>query len=412
LHRVVVTGLGAVTPVGNCLDDTWSSLLAGRSGIGTISQFDASDLGVRIGGEVKDFSVNGTIGPKELRHMDRSTQFGVVATREAIADAGLEITPENSDEVGVYYGSAAGGINSLLEQERIRVERGPDRVSHMFLPYFLVDTTSGVLAMQLGASGPNVAIVSACATGAQAIGEASEAVRRGDASVVIAGGTEAPLLPVIVAGFVNMRALAANNDDPPRASRPFDLDRSGFVLAEGAATVVLETLEHARSRGARIYAEVAGYGSSNDAFHMVAPRDQGLGAAQCMRLALRKASLPPEAIDYINAHGTSTPLNDKYETEAIKRVFDDQAYRLAVSSTKSMVGHMMGAAGAIESIVCVKAIHDGPIPPTINYDTPDPDCDLDYTPNVARTRDVRVAMTNSFGLGGHNTSVIFKKFEL
>jgi beta-ketoacyl-acyl-carrier-protein synthase II len=408
----VVTGLGAVTPVGNSLQHAWPALLAGRTGIGTISQFDASDFAVRIGGEVKDFHVNGAIGPKELRHMDRSTQFGVVATREAIADAGLEITPDNADDVGIYYGSAAGGINRLLEQERIRVERGPDRVSPMFLPYFLVDTTSGVLAMQLGASGPNVAIVSACATGAQAIGEASEAVRRGDASVIIAGGTEAPLLPVIVAGFVNMRALAANNDEPARASRPFDLDRSGFVLAEGAASVVLETLEHAQARGARIYAEVAGYGSSNDAFHMVAPRDQGLGAAQCMRLALRKAGLAAEAVDYINAHGTSTPLNDKFETEAIKRVFGDQAYRLSVSSTKSMVGHMMGAAGAIESIVCIKSIHEGQIPPTINYDTPDPDCDLDYTPNVARARDVRVAMTNSFGLGGHNTSVIFKKFEL
>ena len=412
MHRVVVTGLGAVTPVGNSLDETWSALLAGCSGIATISQFDASSLDVRIGGEVKGFSVDGAIGPKELRHMDRSTQYGVVATREAVADAGLEITPDNAADVGVYYGSAAGGINRLLEQERIRVERGPDRVSPMFLPYFLVDTTSGVLAMQLGASGPNVAIVSACATGAQAIGEASEAVRRGDASVVIAGGTEAPLIPVIVAGFVNMRALASNNDHPERASRPFDRDRSGFVLAEGAATVVLESLEHARARRARIYAEVVGYGSSNDAFHMVAPRDHGLGAAQCMRLALRKADLPPESIDYINAHGTSTPLNDKYETEAIKRVFGEQAYRLSVSSTKSMVGHMMGAAGAIESIVCVKAIHDGQIPPTINYDTPDPDCDLDYTPNVARARDVKVAMTNSFGLGGHNTSVIFKKFEL
>jgi beta-ketoacyl-acyl-carrier-protein synthase II len=341
--------------------------------------------------------------------MDLSSQYAAVVTREAVADAGLEITPDNAERVGIVFGSGGGGVGRLLEQERLRLERGPERVSPFFLPHFLADSASGILAIALGAMGPNMAVVSACATGAHAIGEAAETIRRGDADVMIAGGTEAAILPVIVAGFINMRALANGNDCPQRASRPFDLNRSGFVISEGAAAVILESLDHALARGVRIYAEVAGYGSSNDAFHLAAPREHGQGAVQCMRMALRKAGLVPEAVDYINAHGTSTPLNDKYETTAIKEVFGPHAYELAVSSTKSMVGHMMGAAGAVEAVACIKAIDDGVIPPTINYETPDPDCDLDYTPNQASRREVNVAMTNSFGLGGHNSSLVFHK---
>ena len=411
MHRVVVTGLGAITPVGHSVAATWEAFLAGRSGIARITNFDPSDYDIKIAGEVKEFSPNDLINPKEARHMDRNTQFALVATGEALADAQLEISGENADRVGVVFGSASGGVGRLLEQDRILRERGPGRVSPMFLPHFLTDAASGVVAMSFGARGPNMAVVSACATGAQAVGEGAEAIRRGDADVIIAGGAEAPIVPVIVAGFINMRALVNGNDAPDKASRPFDKLRGGFVIAEGAGVVILERLEHARARGARIYAEVAGYGSSNDAFHMVAPGEQGYGAVQCMRAALRKSCVSPDAVDYINAHGTSTPLNDKYETAAIKEVFRAHAYDLAVSSTKSMVGHMMGAAGAVESIACIKAIQEDIIPPTINYDYPDPDCDLDYTPNEARRRPVSVAMTNSFGLGGHNTTVVFKKFE-
>jgi beta-ketoacyl-acyl-carrier-protein synthase II len=411
VHRVVVTGLGAVTPVGNSVAETWQAFLAGRSGIGLITHFDPAEYDVKIAGEVKDFSPNGLISAKDARHMDQGAQFAVVAAHEALLDARLEINRENADRVGVVFGSAAGGVARLLEQERIREARGADRVSPMFLPHFLPDASSGILAITYGARGPNMAVVSACATGAQAVGEGSEAIRRGDADVVIAGGTEYPVLPVIMAGFINMRALVNGNEAPQKASRPFDRRRAGFVIAEGAGVVLLERLEHALARDARIYAEVGGYGSTNDAFHLVAPGEQGYGAAQCMRVALRKAGLRPEAVDYINAHGTSTPLNDKYETAAIKEVFGPHAYELAVSSTKSMVGHMMGAAGAVESIACIKAIHEDIIPPTINYEQPDPECDLDYTPNEARRRPVNVAMTNSFGLGGHNATVLFKKFQ-
>ena len=410
MSRVVITGLGAVTPVGQSVPETWEALIAGRSGIDTIAGFDPSEYDVRIAGEVKNFSIGDAISPKEARHMDRSSQFAVVAAREAVRNADLCIGEDNAERVGIIFGSAAGGVTRILEQDRIRIERGPDRVSPFFLPHFLPDAASGILAMMFGAMGPNMAVVSACATGAQAVGEAAEALRRADADVMIAGGTEAPIIPVILAGFINMRALANGNGAPQRASRPFDLGRSGFVISEGAAALVLERLEHARARGARIYAEVAGYGSSNDAYHLAAPRAHGKGAVQCMSEALRKSSVAPGCVDYINAHGTSTPLNDKYETAAIKELFGPHAYELTVSSTKSMVGHMMGAAGAVESIVCVKTIETGVIPPTINYETPDPECDLDYIPNEARRRDVDVAMTNSFGLGGHNATVVFRRF--
>jgi 3-oxoacyl-[acyl-carrier-protein] synthase II len=414
-RRVVVTGLGAVTPLGTTAPATWEGFLAGRSGIGPITLFDASDLDVRFAGEVKGFSAEGAIGPKELRHMDRSAQFALVAAHEAVADAQVEIRGNGADRVGVVVGTGAGGVIRILEQEKVLEARGADRVSPMFLPHFLPDTASGVLAIALGAEGPNMAVVSACATGTHAVGEGFETIRRDDADVVLAGGTEASLLRVIFAGFINMRALSSRNETPERASRPFDRDRDGFVIGEGAAILILEELEHARARGARIYCEVVGYGSGNDAYHMVAPSEGGRGAAQVMRAALRKAGthagLAPDRVDYVNAHGTSTPLNDKFETAAIKEVFGDHARDLVVSSTKSMVGHLFGAAGAVEAFACVKAIETGVIPPTINYETPDPDCDLDYAPNQPRERRIQAAMSNSFGLGGHNSCVIFRRYE-
>src|SRR6266508_88718 len=412
-RRVVVTGLGAVTPLGNCVSTTWEGLLRGRSGVGPISLFDASDLGVRFAGEVKEFSAAEAAGPKELRHMDRSVQFALVAAREAVGDARLEIRTNGAERVGVVVGTGAGGVGHILEQEKVLEERGPDRVSPMFLPHFLPDTASGVLAIALGAEGPNMAVVSACATGTHAVGEAFETIRRDDADAVLAGGTEASILRVIFAGFINMRALSTRNDAPERASRPFDADRDGFVIGEGAAIIVLEELERARARGAKIYCELVGYGSGNDAYHMVAPAQGGRGAAQVMRAALHKAAthagLRADEVDYINAHGTSTPLNDKFETAAIKAVFGGHAGRLMVSSTKSMTGHLFGAAGALEALACAKAIETGWVPPTINYETADPECDLDYVPNRARERPVNVAMSNSFGLGGHNSCIIFRR---
>jgi 3-oxoacyl-[acyl-carrier-protein] synthase II len=413
-RRVVVTGLGAVTPVGNTVSDTWSNLLAGCSGIDTLTLFDPSGFDVRIGGEVKNFKPEAHINPKELRHMDRSSKFALVATREAQADAGLDVGKVCAERVGVIFGTAAGGVEKVLTQQQILLERGPDRVSPMFLPHFLPDSASGLVAIALGAEGPNMAVASACATGSHAVGEGFKTILRDDADVIVAGGTEAGILPVIFAGFINMRALSDRNDEPARASRPFDAERDGFVISEGAAVLVLEEAEHAQRRGARIYCEVVGYGSGNDAFHMVQPKDQGAGAAKVMRAALRDAArsgeLDPNAIGYINAHGTSTPYNDRFETAAIKDVFGEHARKLAVSSTKSMTGHMFGAAGALEAMVCVKAIETGWLPPTINYEHPDPDCDLDYVPNKARRWEPTVAMSNSFGLGGHNSTVIFRAF--
>jgi beta-ketoacyl-acyl-carrier-protein synthase II len=413
-RRVVVTGLGAVTPVGNCVAETWSNLLAGHSGIDTISLFDTTGFNVRIGGEVRNFKPEDHIPPKELRHMDRGSKFALVAAKEATADAGLDVSAECPERVGVIFGTAAGGVEKMLTQQQILLERGPDRVSPMFLPHFLPDSASGLVAIMLGAEGPNMAVASACATGSHAVGEALKTIARDDADVIVAGGTEASILPVIFAGFINMKALSARNDEPQRASRPFDADRDGFVISEGAAVLVLEELSHAESRGARIYAEVVGYGSGNDAWHMVQPRDQGAGAAKVMRAALRDGSrnvgLLASDVGYINAHGTSTPYNDRFETAAIKDVFGEHAGRLAVSSTKSMTGHMFGAAGAIEALACVKAVETGWLPPTINYETPDPECDLDYVPNQARQWTPTAAMSNSFGLGGHNSTVIFRRY--
>jgi beta-ketoacyl-acyl-carrier-protein synthase II len=409
MRRVVVTGMGAVTPVGNSAPESWRNLLAGKSGVGPITLFDASDYGVQIAGEVKGFSSEGVIDPKDVRHMDRSVQFAVAATKEALADAQLDITDENADDTGIVLGTGAGGVNTLLQQQQVLEERGPRRVSPFFLPNFLADSASGQVAIAVGAKGPNMAVVSACATGGHAVGEAMETIRRGDADAMIAGGTEAVIVPVIMAGFINMRALG-NDEDPTKASKPFDARREGFVLSEGSAILILEELEHALSRGATIYAEVIGYGSTNDAYHMAAQLESGAGAARTMERAIRKAGIAPGEVDYINAHGTGTPLNDKVETLAIKNVFGDAARKVAISSTKSMTGHMMGAAGALEAIVCALAIRDGVIPPTINLEVPDPECDLDYTPNKAREIKVDVALSNSIGLGGHNSCVILRRF--
>jgi beta-ketoacyl-acyl-carrier-protein synthase II len=413
-RRVVVTGLGAVTPLGNTVTDTWDGFVNGRNGVGPVTLFDASDLDVKYAAEVKEFSAVGAAGPKDLRQMERGVQFALVAAREAVADAGLEYTEEESERVGAVVGTAAGGVTRIIEQEAVLQSRGPDRVAPMFLPYFLPDTASGVLAIALGIQGPNMAISSACATGTHAIGEAFETIRRDDADVMLAGATEASLLKVIMAGFINMKALGVRADAPDCASRPFDRDRNGFVIGEGAAIMILEDLERAKARGARIYCEVVGYGSGNDAYHMVAPSELGVGASRVMRAALRKAGkyaqMPADEVDYVNPHGSSTPLNDKFETWAIKDVFGDHARDLVISSSKSMVGHMFGAAGAVEALAAVKAVETGIIPPTINYQTPDPDCDLDYAPNVSRERKVRAAMSNSFGLGGHNATVIFRRF--
>jgi 3-oxoacyl-[acyl-carrier-protein] synthase II len=411
-RRVVVTGLGAVTPLALDARATWDRLLAGCSGIAPVQAFDTTDFEVKIGGEVKGFKPEDHIGAKEARHMDRNAQFALVAAREAVADAGLEITPANAERVGVICGTAAGGEARLLAQQKVLLERGPDRVSPMFLPHFLPDAASGLVAIDLGLEGPNMAVSSACATGAHAIGSAFEAILLDDADVILAGSTEASMLPVIYAGFINMRALSARNDEPTRASRPFDAGRDGFVISEGAAILVLEELDHARARGARIYCEMVGYGSGNDAFHMVQPKDQGEGAAKVMRAALRQAhrhaGLRPTDIGYINPHGTSTPYNDRFETAAIKEVFGEHAYRLAVSSTKSMTGHMFGAAGAVEALACARAIETGWLPPTINYEVPDPECDLDYVPNAARRWQPTATLSNSFGLGGHNACLVFQ----
>jgi len=410
-RSVVITGLGILCPVGNDTSAVWSALLAGRSGITTVTRFDPSPFPVRIAGEVKNFDPTPLGNPKEVRRMDRCTQMALAAAQEAVADANL--TPETLDHemTGIAIGSAAGGICTMLEQHQVLLERGPRRLSPFFIQHMLPDSPAGQIAISLGLHGPNMAVVSACATGTQAIGEAAEIIRRGDADVMLAGGVEAPLHPLILGGFAVMRALADNNEQPERASCPFTAERNGFVLSEGAAVVVLESLENARARGAYIYAEVAGSGVSNDAYDMAAVPEDGASAAVAMRRALRRAGMLPEEIGYINAHGTSTPLNDKAETIAIKTVFGEHAYRLAVSSTKSMTGHMMGASGAVEAVVCALALRDGVVPPTINLDRPDPECDLDYVPHTARTLPLRATLSNSFGLGGHNASIILRKLD-
>ena len=405
MTRVAITGLGAVTPIGNDARSTWDAAVAGRSGIDWIRSFDVDGLPVRVAAEVKDFDLTTVASPKEVRKLERNVLLSLGAAREAMGDAALD--DFDPMRVGVVFGTAIGGVNGILEQDEIRRDRGPDRVSPNFLPNVLVDSASGQLAISLGIKGLNYAVVSACATGSHAIGEAAEIIKRGDADAVLAGGAESCMHPLILAGFTAMRGLAIEDEDPPRASRPFDATRAGFVMGEGACVLVLEDLDAAQARGARVYAEVLGYGGSNDAHHMAQPEPEAIGVADMMRAALRRANVDPQRVGYINAHGTSTPLGDLAETKAIKDVFGAHAYELAISSTKSVMGHTFGAAGAIEGMMCVLTLHEGVLPPTINYRNPDPDCDLDYVPNEAREIQVDVALSNAMGLGGHNGCVLF-----
>ena len=410
-RRVVVTGLGSVSPLGNNARDTWEGMVEGRSGIARITLFDPSDFKTQIAAEVKDFNPRDYMDGKLARRVDRFTQFAIAASREAVEDASLDLEHEDIYRVGVLMGTGVGGIGTLLKQQGVLEKRGPRKVSPFLITAMTPDAASGQVAIELGVRGPNYAVVSACATGSGTIGEAFEIIRRDDADVMITGGTEAAILPITIAGFNVVGGISTRNDEPEKASRPFDLNRDGFILGEGAAVLVLEELEHALARGARIYAEVIGYGVSADAYHMIAPEPEGAGAIAAMKMALRKAGVEPEDVDYINAHGTSTPLNDKTETAAIKKVFGEHAYKLMVSSTKSVTGHMLGAAGAIEGLACVMALYEGVVPPTMNYETPDPECDLDYVPNKARKAPIKIALSNSFGLGGHDSTVVFRKWE-
>ncbi len=409
--RVVVTGLGAVTPVGNNVADTWSNLLKGKSGIGAITLFDASELGTRFGGEVKEFDPVALFGRKEARRMDRFTQFSMEASRQAIEDAGITAKNINRTRVGTVIGSGLGGMNTFLQQYDILKTRGPRRVSPFFIPMVLPDTAAARLAIEYGYQGPSISVTSACASGTNAVGEAFEMVARGVADVVVAGGADSLLIPLVFAGFSIMKAFSTRNEDPEHACRPFDANRDGFVASEGAATLILEELEHAQARNAPVYAEIIGYGASVDANSMAAPLADGSGASLSIKAAIKRAGINPARIDYINAHGTSTRLNDVAETKAIKAVLGNHAYKVAISSTKSMTGHLLGGAGALEALVCVKALQSGIIPPTINYETPDPDCDLNYTPNVARQVNPLIALSNSFGFGGHNATIILKKYN-
>ncbi len=404
MRRVVITGLGAVTPIGLDAPSSWEAAVAGRSGIGFIESFDASEFPVRIAGEVRGFDPDAHVPPKEARRMDRNVLLAVAAANEAWADAGIE--EFDPARVGILVGSAIGGIGTIAEQHRIFIERGADRVSPFFIPSALVDTASGQIAIQLGITGPNFAPVSACATGSTAIGEAAATITRGQADVVLAGGTEAAITPLILAGFCAMRGLVAEEVDPTLAMRPFDATRAGFVMGEGACILVLEELAAARARGATIYAEVLGYGASNDAHHLAQPEPEATGVAAMIATALAAADVAPERVGYVNAHGTSTPLGDLAETRALRQVFGTHAYDLAVSSTKSVTGHCFGAAGAVEAMMCARAIYHRTIPPTINYRSPDPELDLDYVPNEARAADLDVALSNAMGLGGHNGCVL------
>ena len=411
MRRVVVTGMGCISPVGNTVNETWKSLLEGKSGAGWITQFDASKHKTRFAAEVKGFDGAALFGARDARKMDRFTQFASAATIEALEQSGLKIDESNRDRVGVLIGTGIGGISTLLEQAEVMRERGPDRVSPFLVPMMISDSAAGMLAIRLGARGPNMAIATACASGNNAIGEAADIIRRGSADVMIAGASEAALVPVAMAGMNVMTALSTRNEDPQSASRPFDRERDGFLMGEGAGILVIESLEHAHGRGANILAEISGYGTTDDAHHISAPAENGAGAAMSMKFALEDAGLSINEIGYINAHGTSTPLNDKSETAAIKTVFGEQAYQIPISSTKSMTGHLLGASGAVEATFCVMAIRDEILPPTINYRTPDPECDLDYVPNRPRKVSPKHVMSNSFGFGGHNATLIFTRFE-
>jgi len=410
-RRVVITGLGVVTPLGHQLDVFWNNLIAGQCGIDRITAFDAAPFDTQIAGEVKNFDPTPAFPtPKEIRRTDRYSQFGVYAGWQALLDSGLELDKENRDEIGVILGSGIGGLQTTIEQHKILLERGPGRLSPFMIPMLISNMASGLFSMYHNLRGPNFATCSACSTANHAIGEAWRTIKMGDAKVMFAGGAEAAVVSVGIGGFCAMRAMSTRNDDPKRSSRPFDKDRDGFVMGEGAGVVVLEELEHAKKRGARIYCEIAGYGNTADAHHITSPPPGGEGAVRCMRMALRTGGLNPEDISYVNAHGTSTPQGDVCETQAIKTVFGDHARKLAVSSTKGATGHMLGAAGAVEMTACALAIKNGIVPPTINLQTPDPECDLDYVPNTARKMTVNAIVNNSFGFGGHNATIAAKKF--
>ncbi len=410
-RRVVVTGMGCISPVGNNVKETWDSILAGRSGAAMITHFDASKHKTRFAAEVKGFDPVALFGAREARKMDRFTQFATVAAMEALEQAGLKIDESNHNRVGIVVGTGIGGIGTLLEQVNVMHERGPERVSPFLVPMMISDSAAGMLAIRFGVRGPNMALATACASGNNAIGEATEIIRRGAADVMITGASEAAIVPVAMAGLNVMTALSTRNDDPQSASRPFDRDRDGFLMGEGAGILVLESLEHAQAREAKIWGEVAGYGTTDDAHHISAPAENGAGAALAMQLALKNANLKVTNIGYINAHGTSTALNDKSETAAIKTVFGEQAYHVPVSSTKSMTGHLLGASGALEAVFCILTIREKILPATINYHTPDPECDLDYVPNEPRRASPKHVMSNSFGFGGHNATLIISRFE-
>ncbi len=410
-RRVVITGLAAISPVGTGLDKYWDSLVNGRSGIGPITSFSCGDFPVRIAAEVKDFEPGQFIEKREVRRMARFTQFALAAAKMAVEDARLDLSQINKERTGVILGTGIGGIETMEDTCRVLHEKGPNRVSPFFVPMMIGNIASGQVAISLGVTGPNYVVVTACASGTNAIGEAFKLIQRGGADIVISGGTEASVTPLALAGFCAMKALSTNNEEPVKASRPFDAQRDGFVMGEGAGLLILESLEHAQERGAQIYAEVLGYGATADAYHITAPAPDGIGAARAMQEAIRDAGLNPEDINYINAHGTSTELNDKYETMAIKKVFGSYAYKLAVSSTKSMTGHLLGAAGGIEAVATALAVKNDLVPPTINLEHPDPECDLDYVPNIARSLQVNYALSNSLGFGGHNASILLGKYR-
>lgn len=409
--RVVITGIGAITPVGIGKDKFWNSLLSGQSGIGRITRFDPTEYATQIAGEVKEFDPSQYMDKKEAKRMDRSTQFAIAASKLALEDAKLDLEVEDKTRIGTLVGTGIGGIDTLHEQYKVLFEKGPNRISPFFVPMMIANMPAGQTSIAFGLQGPCSCVVTACATGTNAIGDAFRIVQRGDADIMVAGGTEACVSPAAVAGFCSMKAMSTRNEEPEKASRPFEQGRDGFVMGEGAGIVILESLEHALARGAYIYAELAGYGSNADSYHITAPAPEGIQAAKCMSLAIEDAGLTPDAVDYINAHGTSTPLNDKNETLAIKRLFGDHASKIAISSTKSMTGHLLGAAGAIECIVCAMSITTSTVHPTINYENPDPELDLDYVPNQFREKNVNVALSNSFGFGGHNASILLKKYS-
>jgi len=410
-RRVVITGLSMITPLGIGVKGSWESLIAGRSGIKRITQFDSSDFPTKIAGEVQDFNPEDYIEYKEIKKMDRFIHFAIAATKMAIDDSGLRITDSNAEKVGVIVGSGIGGLRAIEHYHSVLLEKGPRRITPFFIPMLVINLASGQISIRFGAKGPNSAVATACATGSHSIGDAYKIIQRGDADAMIAGGTEAVITPLGIGGFNAMKALSTRNDEPEKASRPFDIDRDGFVMGEGAGIVILESLESALDRGAKIYAEIVGYGMTADAYHITSPVPDGEGAARCMKMALKDGNVDASEVDYINAHGTSTKYGDEIESKAIKTVFGEHAYKIAVSSTKSMTGHLLGAAGGVEAVVSVLSIYNDIIPPTINLDKLDPECDLDYVPYKSRKITVNYALSNSFGFGGTNACLLFKKFE-